>query len=483
MSNLEVWRYSEFRNGEYDTLPFEANYIELFRKTRREIFFDKKWEPLHRMTDRGTEHDNVLRLGHLIALDSLSENHNKEANMKDRFFLRLPDVDEDILTEQEKEEAWKRYKDRISSDKVAKEPKGKFSHGVHFWLREQKITESTYGGDIKIKATIPTDGNLWLTRGDGKAGDYHTVHNIEEMRQFYSKDDLINHTFQAVYTDNVPLKYINGIRDTSIHKSYSWTSLDNYLDQLRKYYIFEMEDVISEIKIHDDIEHHMAFLNEISNQLRKLDYYIRSIENLLTKIKERAVKRSSENHVQGGTIISSKKLYIQFLKNLEEGITNIINILTGKDVKGPGYIDLRQSMASNFDKEFSFEKKRYQTRIKDLSKFDISNNSEELKRLKSLPEYIKPISNQIEQLIENIREIAEKEKERMNNEDNFTKEEEFNIKVDKQLRDKILKVPQANALKNDLENKLEEIERRKSKPGKPPYNEDYLGDWIIQEIN
>lgn len=465
MSEVEVWRMEEFERGDYNIWPFEADYVELYRSTRLEIFLDRKWESLHKYGERGTEHDNVLRLGYLIGFDGVMGGHRDQEERKKIIWEnnRLPSnlsLDEKYrLTDEEKEKAYQLFLERTKTDPVADPIETEGTHGVHFWLAEGKVWDTNYGGRIKLKVQVPTDTDkLWIKQGDAKS-ENNSVHNRREMKQFYSKDDLRENLFQANFADDVPLEWITGVHDKKLISGREWMDLDQYLVKLRKYKIFQLEDVVSEVKLEDDIKQQLSFLIDVKDELRKLQFYIRKIRNEFD---------SFTNYPDGFTPFKSARDHMGYLDKMEKFLMDTKRFLMGEEKKGPGYIEVYSRMVEELENELELQSRRYETVWNEG--FDeeayLKNNNDHYETA-SLSDFLKNLRNlqqKIEEIIQKCLSLAEEEKKRSNQEsgENVLDEEKFESKMDKLLTEEILALPDLKGMPNKIDKKIEEIEKIRS---------------------
>jgi hypothetical protein len=481
----EIWRYRDFlkqvMQGNQHYSPFELDYIEGYRRTNRSVFLDEKWQDLHNKSpEKATWHDNILRLGHFIAHDShgrLSDEDDEggrqgRLEIAEQIFkdTKLPSSDyvkDDILTEEEKERAWKNFLGRIRAgiDEDSRIPAGEHTPGSHFWLREHKLDSGAYGGNVDIVAWLPLDGNTWLHQGDGNQKDGKSVNSQGEFKSTIGKDGLVDQgslekfrkhphdfldaydplmtigkTFQVVYAGELSTKFIRKINDHELTDG--WVEFSEYLKVLRKNYIFQLDDAIEEIVIEDDIEEQLNFLNSIVDDLRKLQYYLNEIKKQVESIKN---KKNTKYYAR-----------IDDFSGLKESFKEIIRIIEGKDVKGPGYSSIRKELISKMDEELNYRKRRYK------SPFNEGINSEELmyreEKINHVEEFLSnldQLSHQIEQIVEECREMGEKEKQRLqNNDEEVTEEEEFQNKLDRKLTEDILEIPNIRPVVEKMEKNI-----------------------------
>lgn len=465
MSDVKVWRIEEFRQGKYNIWPFEADFVEAYRTTTKHIFLDKKWEELHEKTDRGTEHDNVLRLGYLIGFDSVMGAHRDQELRKKLLFenTRLPDFPpgmdpEKSLSQEQIDKAYKFFLERTKEDEVIDPIESEGTHGVHFWLSKNNLSTSVYGGSLHLKVLLPTDGNLWIKKGDGQSNN-PSVHNRREMVQFYSKKDLMKGSFQANYADDVPIEWIDGVYDhniTPINNGKSrWEDLPTYLQRLRKKKIFELEEIVSEIKLEGDIEQQLKFLNQISNELRKIQYYAREMNSQLNSAVERANSK----------VFVSAKSHKHYIGLLEEALSNILNILTGENVKGPGYIKVRRNLIEDLNKELGLQENRYSTSFnKGYDMEEMMHNENKIETYKEFLSSLQGLEQEVEEIVTECKSLAEEEKKRMRNEtgkDVFN-EEDFENRMDLRLTEDILHIPNMETAYEGIQKTIQKLESRRN---------------------
>jgi hypothetical protein len=465
MSDVEVWKMEEFKRGDYNIWPFEADYIELYRSTRLEIFLDKKWDTLHKYTERGTEHDNVLRLGYLIGFDGVMGKDKDQEERKKRMWkeTRLPDtigLDEKYkLTDEEKEKAYELFLERTKTDPVADPIETEGTHGVHFWMKERAVENTNYGGSLKLRVQIPTDTDkLWIKQGDAKT-QKQSVHNRREMKQFYTKKELRENLFQANFADDVPLEWITGVHHTGKLGEGTWMDLDEFLIKYRKYKIFQLEDLVSEIKLEDDIEQQLNFLITMKDELRKLQYYLRNINNEFDSLAEYPNKFNPFN---------SGKHHMIYLDNLEDFLLDTRRFLMGEEKKGPGYIQLYNEIVEYLEEELDLQNRRYETvwneGFNEEKFLKNKNNHYETAKISAFLKNLENLQQKFEEIIQKCLSLAEEEKKRRESEtgENVFDEEKFESKLDKQLTEEILALPDLQQMPKKIDKKIEEIEELKS---------------------
>lgn len=499
MSRPKTWRYKDFikhvKEGNDYYAPFELKYIEGYRRTDRNIFFDQKWQDLHEnRPEKSTWHDNVLRLGHLIAHDShtpkdqdtgMRESRRKRAekifkevklpqgNYGDRpsYDAERPISRKDerfgdkILTEEEKEKAWQYFLKREKRDQNTNLPASEFTPGSHFWARETYLSSGDYSGNIDLKVWLPTDGNTWLHKGDGNhqgktvgsMGEFKAEigkegliedNGLREYRENkrdyensnYDINSLIGRNFQLIYDGELSLKNIKEIRDHKLTDG--WVKFSDYLKILRKKYIFDMEEIIDEIVIKDDINQQLNFLNSISDDLRKLQYYL----NLINK------------QVEAMKNVKGVKYYgqIEDKSDLGENFRKIVQIIEGKDVKGEGYSAVRKRIISKMDEELNYRQNRYESPFnKGIDTEDLMYKEEKINHAGEFLSNVDQISEEIERILEECRDLGKEEKQRRGDESiEALKEEEFENKLDRRLTHDVLQIPNIRPIAEKIENKL-----------------------------
>ena len=479
----EVWRYRDFihqviKGNDYYG-PFDMDYIEGYRRTNRAIFLDQKWEDLHnKRPEKATWHDNVLRLGHLIAHDSHggmnSDNHDRRKSrleVAEQIFkdTKLPTPsgywEDDILTDEEKERAWKNFLGRVQAgiDEDTRIPAGEHTPGSYFWLRQFKLSSGAYSGNVDLMAWLPTNGKTWLHRGDGNQQDGKSVNSVGEFESTIGKDGMINQnqyekfqkhgekfldqldpierlgsTFQAIYDGELPVKYIKKVNDHDLTDG--WVEFSEYLNILRKNYIFQLDEVITEIVVKDDAKQQLKFLNNISDDLRKLQYYLNEISEQVKEMKE---KKNVKYFAR-----------IQDSSGLKENFEHIIMIIEGKEVKGEGYSSVRKRLISKMDEELNYRKRRYE------SPFNEGIDTEKLmykeEKINNVGEFLANtggISNKIGKIIREAKELAEEKKRRKEGEQDLEIEEEFLNNLDRRLTNDILEIPNLRPIVEKMEKK------------------------------
>lgn len=500
----KVWRKSEFVNGDYDVYPFACDYIEVYRSTTRGIFFDEKWEQLHEHTERGTEHDNVLRLGRLIGFDSKGAGKDHEAYQKERFFRRLPelsDKNELNLTKEQKEEAWEVYKERTESDPVAAKPKGEFTHGVHFWLSTGSVFTTGYGGKVHLKVQVPNDGNLWIKPGDtggpsrsSAVRKSHNVHNLEEIRQFYSKQELRNRTFQAVYEGDVPIEWIKGVYDSGIHSNQQWHSLSDYVKSLKQSkalkinkaeQIEEFEIIAKEIKERDEIKEQLRFLNKVIELLREMESYIQKISQSFVNLENQVIEF---NNRDSGNVFSKPAKHRVMIGQEIDSLNNIKLFLEGSDDYA-GYNLARRKLRDIYKEEFNLQDEKFR-KVKRPKKFDnFSEGQEEhIREVPVLLRNLNTISDRINSIINETKSFAEEEKEKMDKgaykEIPMEKEEILESRADQRLREDIAKIPNLEGVSEDIQSRKKIMEKAKEKTlqEERSFQRDYLDGVLIESL-
>jgi hypothetical protein len=487
----KVWRYEDYSSGRHNLYPFECEYVELYRKTKREIFFDQRWEKLDEMTDRSTEHDNVLRLGHLIGFD-MHGTRNHEYNQKERLLHRIP---EDVnLTEEQKEEVWKTYKARTHFDDVAGIPKGEYTDGVHFWISERVAADSEYGSSTVLKAQVPVDGNLWIKEGDAEMGRAHTAHNLREMKQFFNRDDFEQKLFQAVYDGDVPIEWIKGVWDKREYQQPTYVSIQNFIELLKQEHPekinldSDMEEfgvIAKNIEERDDIRQQINFLNRIIELLKKLEAFVLNVDEQFKNLEE-----SVESYDYSP--FASRKAHRYYLKELDSILIKTKNLLFDED-QGTCYTDVRDRVRELYKQEYevmesNFTKLSWDNKFEDFSKAFHSENENTVETYPELLLERNEIAEFIRSLIEKVEKFAEEEKEKLETGEYeqipMEKEQVFESRADEELREDISKIPDLSPVASDIQKRVESAQERKQKIQElNDYEEDLLDGILLREYS
>lgn len=490
---MSVWSAKKFARGEIDTWPFEHDYILAFRGTSREIFFPREHSSSMKDYPGGKDKKlaSVLNTRYLIPMNNNGNTGQSSLEAWKEWYINKIKQEEG-LTDEEAERVWKEF---LEAGKENRDPKydekmdtrepGNFFAPRNV-VEEQRYYRPQASESILLKVHIPTQLVTVINRL--KNQDNIRCDSLELMKRNYTKEEFreqcriatqVRNNEQLQYaTADLNLKYIKGIEDQACAEGF--VSLMDYIRWLKKECVWEMDQFSISVKAHDDVKEEMQFLKELEYGLEKVKYYLKKMDKQAHNVKDLTEKIKQKYDDDWRRFREPRKAEltdtVQFLTTAEKSIT-------GKDMKGPGYSEVRKQLYELLEKQTKYFSSRNNSEWskgykEDLeTRFSEKNTSNVRELFRNLDSYLNTTQN-IEKEIE---EIRKEEKHKINredwNEEQYEKERRFEQKIERRLAKEIIKLPNIKALSSEIDEKKQKAQREHeqvSKGENPPRN-NYLG--------
>lgn len=490
---MNVWSAEKFARGEINTWPFEHEHILGFRGTSREIFFPKEHSSSMKNLPGGRDKKlaSVLRTRYLIpANNNGNTGRSSFQSWKKWYVTKLKD--EEGLSDKEAERVWKEFLEagKQSRDPSYDEKLDTRKAGNFFAPRNVVEEKGYYRPDaeerILLRAYLPAEKVTLVNRLKNR--ENIRCDSLEMIRREYTKEEFReqcriatqgkrNERVQYVTAD-LSLENVKGVEDRSCSESF--VSLSDYVMWLKKECVWEMDKFALPVKAHDDVEEEMQFLKDLEYELEKIKYYLKEIDRNAHRVREITEQIQEKYDNDWRRFREPRK---SELNATEAFLTSLEKCVTGRDVKGPGYPEVRKHLYELLEKQADYFSSRDSSPWSRGQKSDLESRFKETS-LSGVEELFRNIDSHLElaQGIETeIEEIRSEEKQKLNqnswNEEQYEKERRIEHKIDARLAKEILKLPNLSSLEHEADQKRRKAAEEKQKVsngGNPPGN-NFLG--------
>ncbi|AOV94725.1 hypothetical protein AQV86_02255 [Nanohaloarchaea archaeon SG9] len=490
---MSVWSAEKFAEGEIDTWPFEHDYILAYRGTSREIFFPREHSSSMKNYPGGQDKKlaSVLNTRYLIPTNNNGNTgQNSFEAWKEWYMNKIKQ--EEGLTDEEAHRVWKEF---LEAGKENRDPmydeKMDTREPGNFFAPRNVVEEKGYyrpqaSESILLKVHIPTDLVTVVNRLKNR--DNIRCDSLELMERNYTKEEFreqcriatqLRNNEQLQYaTADLDLKYVRGVEDKDC--SEGLVSIMEYVRWLKKECVWEMDRFSISVKAHDDIEEEMQFLKEMEYRIEKLKYYLKQMDRQAHNVKDLTEKIREEYDDNWRRYRAPRKSElketVQFLRTAEKS-------LTGQDMKGPGYPEVRKQLYELLEQQTKYFSSRDNSKWSKGYKQDLETRFNE-KNISNIRELFRNLDTYLDtaQIIEEeIEEIRKEEKQKIKREeweeDQYEKERRLEQKIERRLAKEATKLPNIKALKQEIDEKRRKAEKEQkqvSKGENPPKN-NYLG--------